>query len=159
MSWFTKLFAPVKTTAKNTAEVKTDGSPKMDLAERSDSTRHSLEQQIRVYLEAARYLATCGRFNEEKFDRVESILSKVPTGSMDSAKRAELKEHVKHLLPDHGVSPWDQVKIREHESLSVAVGTFAKLLMELRPDERSREFIKWSRDQIREIESLIQKSD
>jgi hypothetical protein len=159
MSWFKELFAPAKTTAKNAAEVKVVGSPKIELAEQSDSTRHALEQQIRVYLEAARYLATCGRFNEEKFDQVESILSEVPTGSMDSAKRAELKEHVKHLLPDHGLSPWDQVKIREHQSLSVAVGTFAKLLLELRPDERSREFIKWSRDQIREIESLIQKSD
>ena len=159
MNWFTKLFTPATKATKNAAEGRPVGSPKVDSAEQSDSARQSLEQQIRVYLEAARYLATCGRFNEDKFDRVESILSKVPTGSMDSAKRAELKEHVKHLIPDHGLSPWDQVKVREHQSLSVAVGTFAKLLLELRPDERSREFIKWSHDQIREIESLIQKSD
>jgi len=129
------------------------------MAEPKDTIRDALEQQIRVYLEAARYLATCGRFNEEKFNQVENILSKVPTGSMDSSKRAELKEHVKHMVPNHGLTPWDQVKVMEHQSLSTSVGAFGKLLLELRPDERSRNFVKWSVDQIREIENLIQKTD
>ena len=145
MNWFTKIFTPA--------------TKATDPAGQVDSARQSLEQQIQVSLEAARYLATCGRFNEEKFDQVESILSKASTGSMSSAERAELKEHVKHLIPDHGVLPWDQVKSKRHQSLSAAVGTYAKLLLELRPDERSRKFVKRSLDQVREIESLIQKSD
>ncbi len=127
------------------------------MSSKKDLLRDEIEQTIRVYLEAARYLAICGPYDEEKFDQVETILSHAPKGSMDSTRRAQIKESVQHILPQYGAGPWDQVKVMEHQSLAEAVGVFLKLLWELRPGEQTSKLVKWARDEMVNITNLIQK--
>lgn len=124
--------------------------------DKTDRLRENLEQAIRVYLKAARLLATCGHFNEEKFDQVENILSESAHGSMDSTKRAQLKRAVYLLSPEHGVNPWDQVKVMEHQTLAEAVNVFIEMLWKARQDEQTKKFIIWARDEMVEITSLIE---
>jgi len=43
------------------------------MAESNDAICNEIEQQTTVYIEAMRYLATCGRFSEEKFNQAGNI--------------------------------------------------------------------------------------
>jgi len=125
-----------------------------------DQWRDVIEQQIRVYLKAARYIATCGRFNEEKFDHVERILSRSPRYKMDPQRISQIKESVPKLIAtETGLSGWNHVKVMEQQNLSEAVNVFLKMLWESRPDEHTRNFTKWAVDQMNDIVDLIQKSE
>lgn len=128
---------------------------KRSASSKPDPLRDEIEQTIRVYLQAVRYLSTCGPFNEEKFDHVDSILSQAPRGAMDPAKKAQIKESAQYILPEGGLGPWDQVGVTMYRSLMEAVTMFMDLLWKLRPDDRTTEFTRWARDDLVEIKGLM----
>lgn len=129
---------------------------KRSASSKKDPLRDEIEQTIRVYLEAVRYLSTCGPFNETKFDQVDSILSRAPKGALDPAKKAQIKESVRYILPEGGLGPWDQVGVMMYRSLMEAVTMFMDLLWKLRPDDRTKEFTRWARDDLVEIKGLME---
>ena len=123
-----------------------------------DSHRGKSERLVMTYLEAARHLALCGDFNEKHFDKVEQILSKHEWYQSKPERSSEIKASVPNLIiTDTGLSGWDHVKVREHESLSEAVSSFLKTIREEYPDSRTEAFIKKVIIEMDEIARLISK--
>lgn len=121
-----------------------------------NSQRGKLERLVLTYLEGARYLATCGKFNEEKCDHLERLLSKHEWYNPKPERIAQIKSNVpKLLITDTGLTGWSHVKVLEHRSLSEAVNTFLKTLWEDFRDDRTREFTKKVVSEMEEVSKLI----
>ena len=121
-----------------------------------NNSRDKLEKLILTYLDAARYLATCGEFNEEKFDRIEQIKSKHEWYRPRPESIQEIKASVPKLIfTDTGLIGWNHLKVREMQSLSEAIDTFIQTLLKDFPDDRTENFAKRAISEMEQISKLI----
>lgn len=112
-----------------------------------------VKNRVRVYLEAAKYLATCGPYDAEKFEHVQSILAKVGADMSSEEKRRTIAS-VRFLMPNAaGAGPWDQMKAMEHQSLAEACRTFGQILQHGSPDALL--FMAWAIEEMKQIHKLI----
>jgi len=118
---------------------------------KDDLLRENIENIIKLYIEAGHYLSSCGTFNKEKFEQVENIFSRSSDDSMDEPRRSKIKNLINSLSTQNEIIPWDQVKVVEIQTGQEAIILFCKLLLELYPDDQSRKFIKWTRNEIEKI--------
>lgn len=124
-----------------------------------DPDVEKVKHLVKVYLEAARYVATCGLYNAEKFEHVQSILAPVGA-SMSETQKKQTLTMVSQMIPMGGVSPWEQMKAMEHKSLAEAVAAFGDLLRELKGDSNDvLLFMDWTIKEMSEIENLIGKNE
>ena len=158
MGLLSKLFGKGGQGTQSSSEAaKAASVSKNDNSTRDDnSKRGKLEALVLTYLKAARFLATCGKFNEEKFDKVEQILSSHEWYVPKPGRILEIKAQVQNLIiTDTGLVGWDHMKVREHQSLAEATTVFLKTMKEDFPDARTQAFIKRAIAENHEIVQLI----
>jgi hypothetical protein len=111
--------------------------------EEDNSQRGKLEQLVLTYLKAGNYLATCGRFNEEKLNKLERILSSHEWYTTKPERLSAIKDQVPNLIvTDTGLRGWDHVKVREEQSLLEAITVFLRTMKEDFLDARTQDFIR-----------------
>lgn len=118
--------------------------------------RELLENLVVTYVEASRYLATCGEFNEEKSCKLQEILSKHPWYNADQRGHCNTKYNIPMIMfTETGLNGCDNNKTIQYRVIAYSLAAFLNTLMNHFPDDRTQQLINKCVKEMEYINELI----
>jgi hypothetical protein len=112
------------------------------------------KQRAQVFLEAVRCLVTCGRYNEQKFEDVQRILSRVGANHPLERKQEILRQVPYLMLTSPTGNPWDRFQTLDYKNLTEMLDGII-INLQFSGSSDAPRFLAWMAAEIEEIERLI----